>query len=271
MPFLKFYPDDWMSDQALRKCGPATRGIFMDAICAMHKSQRPTVKGSPDELCRLLCCSPKELEFAVTELRDTKTAKIARTLGSISITSLRMKRDMKKARLCADAGRKGGGNPSLQTKNTYKGPPKLPSDIWNLSSSSSLSSPEGGAGETNGAGRGDPLPTMPVDPLQVRAIWMAYPKSGRTGFQRARLAIAAALVGIGARGEADPVAWLLGRVRAFAASPAGNAGGYTPHAPGWFEAGRYDDDPAAWERAKDTAAPDRMTPEKLDAILEARA
>lgn len=41
---------------------------------------------------------------------------------------------------------------------------------------------------------------------------------------------------------------MLEKVNAFAASPAGNAGNYTPHPATWFNAARYLDDPAEWDR-----------------------
>jgi len=114
----------------------------------------------------------------------------------------------------------------------------------------------------------DPYPEERVNPESVRACWQAYPSAGRVGYQRARLAIAGALDVLRLREESDPAGWLLGRVRAFAASPAGNAGKYTPHAATWFSDGRYDDPPEAWERRVDSASEEpRMTAAKLDAIL----
>ncbi len=121
-----------------------------------------------------------------------------------------------------------------------------------------------------GAGGTDPFPTERADPVAVRACWQAYPAAGRVGFQRARVAIGEALAVLKGRDEPDPAAWLLGRVRAFASSPAGKRGKFTPHAANWFADGRYDDDPAAWERSDVGDKPEGMTPEKLARILEAQ-
>jgi len=44
---------------------------------------------------------------------------------------------------------------------------------------------------------------------------------------------------------------MLEKVNAFAASPAGNAGNYTPHPATWFNAARYLDDPAEWKRKQE--------------------
>ena len=40
LPWLKFYPGDWLSDEALRGCSPAARGLWVDLICLMAKSKR---------------------------------------------------------------------------------------------------------------------------------------------------------------------------------------------------------------------------------------
>lgn len=37
-PSFQFYPADWSTDLALRRCSPAARGIWMDVLCALHKS-----------------------------------------------------------------------------------------------------------------------------------------------------------------------------------------------------------------------------------------
>jgi hypothetical protein len=40
LPWMKFYPSDWLSDEALRGCTPAARGLWVDMICLMAKSKR---------------------------------------------------------------------------------------------------------------------------------------------------------------------------------------------------------------------------------------
>ena len=40
LPWLKFYPSDWLSDEALRGCSPAARGLWVDMICLMAKSKK---------------------------------------------------------------------------------------------------------------------------------------------------------------------------------------------------------------------------------------
>lgn len=40
LPWIKFYPSDWLSDESLRGCTPEARGLWVDMICLMAKSKR---------------------------------------------------------------------------------------------------------------------------------------------------------------------------------------------------------------------------------------
>lgn len=37
-PWFKFCPQDWLGDELLRSCLPATRGFWMDCLCIMHRA-----------------------------------------------------------------------------------------------------------------------------------------------------------------------------------------------------------------------------------------
>jgi hypothetical protein len=82
-------------------------------------------------------------------------------------------------------------------------------------------------------------------------VWYsAYPR--HVGKQDASAAYGRAIDRIvSARGQDKPIAaaWLLTVTTAFAASPAGNAGTFTPHPATWLNRGQYDDDPNEWNRA----------------------
>lgn len=85
----------------------------------------------------------------------------------------------------------------------------------------------------------------------LEGIYLAYPR--HVSKASALKAIGKALDRIAGRPDApaDPVAWLLDRVQAFAESPAGQAGRFTPHPATWFNSGRYDDDSSEWNRRED--------------------
>jgi hypothetical protein len=36
LPWLKFYPENWLSDPALRACSATARGVAIDLLCIAH-------------------------------------------------------------------------------------------------------------------------------------------------------------------------------------------------------------------------------------------
>ena len=126
LPFLKFFPSDWLADQSLRMCGAAARGAWMDMLCVMWKAERKgyleTSQGVPvsiEQLARIIGESPDEVTRIVSELESAGV--FSREDGSGVIFSRRIVKDVAFLTACSEAGRKGGGNPSLQT---FKGCPK---------------------------------------------------------------------------------------------------------------------------------------------------
>lgn len=93
---------------------------------------------------------------------------------------------------------------------------------------------------------------FPDDQAAAEAIYEAYPR--HVAKDAALRAACAAIAAIRDRGVPEPGSWLLGRVRAFARSPAGQAGRFTPHPATWLRAARYDDDDREWETRDDHAA-----------------
>ena len=83
-------------------------------------------------------------------------------------------------------------------------------------------------------------------PAQIEAIYGAYPR--KIGKAAATKAIRKSLAVVASRGGPDPTGWLKARVEAYAASPAGQAGKFTPYPATWFNQGRYDDDESEWSR-----------------------
>lgn len=68
-PALLWYTGDWLKDPHLSMCSPATRGIWMDALCMMHENgESGTITGTIIGLARACRCSPEELESALAEL-----------------------------------------------------------------------------------------------------------------------------------------------------------------------------------------------------------
>jgi hypothetical protein len=76
---------------------------------------------------------------------------------------------------------------------------------------------------------------------KAEEIYKHYPR--KVGRPAAIKAIISAIAKV--KGDAG---FLVQRTKAFANSPAGNAGEFTPHPATWFNQERYNDDPIQWER-----------------------
>lgn len=119
LPWMKFFPADWLSDEKLRACSIETRGLWIDILSHMHKNDRRgylQLNGSPvslDQLARMTGCSTEQATRCVAELLDSG---VASALADGTLYSRRMLREEQKRGLCSEAGQKGGGNPALRVK-----------------------------------------------------------------------------------------------------------------------------------------------------------
>lgn len=121
-PWMKFYPQDWRADEKLRLCGLSARGLWIEMLAIMHRSERygqlliggrvPT----DAQLAVQVGALPEEVSALVAELEH---AGVFSRAASGAIYSRRMTRDHKKAEKARKNGKKGG-NPSLckQTGNS---------------------------------------------------------------------------------------------------------------------------------------------------------
>ncbi len=137
LPFMKFYPGDWMKDPALRACSIGARGLWADMLCLMWESVRRGflvhVSGNPvttEQLARMTGCPFNEIEALIQELETSGV--FSRTAKGV-VFSRRMVKEEHKRQLCAKAGKEGGGNPTFKgdPKGQSKGVSKGPSDICN--------------------------------------------------------------------------------------------------------------------------------------------
>lgn len=146
LPALQFYVGDHQRDPGIRSIGYAAKGLWHDMLCLMHDSDRRgflELNGhhmTIEQIARMTGGSVDEVKVLLTELEH---AGIFSCTERGTIYSRRMVRDESKRYKCAEAGKKGGGNPILsQTfKGDYKGRVKgSPKQNPNPSSSSSISS-----------------------------------------------------------------------------------------------------------------------------------
>jgi hypothetical protein len=77
-------------------CTPATRGVWMDLLCAMHQSGRSgELRGTTDQIARLARSSTAELTQALTELQTTGTADVTFRNKDVTVINRKMKREAK--------------------------------------------------------------------------------------------------------------------------------------------------------------------------------
>lgn len=114
-PWMKFYPQDWRADEKLRMCSLAARGLWIEMLAIMHRSERYgqlLVNGrvpTDAQLAVQVGASPSEVTAMLAELDG---AGVFSRSANRAIYSRRMTRDHKKAKTARENG-KNGGNPSL--------------------------------------------------------------------------------------------------------------------------------------------------------------
>lgn len=115
-PWLKFYPQDWRADEKLRMCSLAARGLWMEMLALMHRSERYgqlLINGrvpTDAQLAVQVGAPPNEVTALLAEL---DLAGVFSRSASGAIYSRRMTRDAKKAKIARQNG-KSGGNPTLR-------------------------------------------------------------------------------------------------------------------------------------------------------------
>lgn len=116
-PAFQFYPDKWMTDQELRSCSIAARGMWADMLCMAHLSEpygHLTVNGKRKTDAQIINAISGATRALLTEL---ETAGVFSRTDDGTIYSRRMVRDeaMRKVRgeggeLGAEHGPKGGSH-----------------------------------------------------------------------------------------------------------------------------------------------------------------
>lgn len=118
-PHLPLYTGDWMKDCELSLCKPATRGVWIDLLCAMHEHNRSgELRGTGEQLARLARCSTVELVEALTDLQATGAALVDIRNDTWTIANRRMQREAATREKRVEAGSKGGSKTQANRKQT---------------------------------------------------------------------------------------------------------------------------------------------------------
>jgi hypothetical protein len=95
--YIEFVVGDWLKDPAVSLLKPATRGIWMDAICAMHElDQCGRIEGEVSDLARICRCTSNEMRAALDDLKMRNAAEITEHVTNchtvVTLTNRRMRR-----------------------------------------------------------------------------------------------------------------------------------------------------------------------------------
>jgi hypothetical protein len=92
--FMPYVPNDWLSDAQVSQCRPATRGIWWDAISAMHGVDRcGQLSGTVEALARVCRCRVDEMRAAADDLHSTGAADVTENNGIVTLVNRRMRRE----------------------------------------------------------------------------------------------------------------------------------------------------------------------------------
>ena len=106
LPWIKFYPGDWLSDEALRSCSVEARGLWVDMLCLMAKSESHghlLIGGKParaEQIARIVGLLPQK----TMELMDELNASGVFSFDKETIISRRMVKEERVRK--SDASRK---------------------------------------------------------------------------------------------------------------------------------------------------------------------
>jgi hypothetical protein len=94
LPYLPLYTGDWLKDPALTLCAPATRGVWIDLLAAMHELNRSgELRGTAEQLARAARCSTVEFAQAATDLQNTGAADVTFRNGTYHVQNRRMRKE----------------------------------------------------------------------------------------------------------------------------------------------------------------------------------
>lgn len=109
LPYIPFYTGDWLKDPALTICTPATRGVWIDLLCAMHDlNQSGELCGTAEQFARIARCSAVEITHAMSDLQTTGAADVEFRGGKYVAKCRRMVRAARLKQIRTCAGSLGG-------------------------------------------------------------------------------------------------------------------------------------------------------------------
>lgn len=93
--WIKFETRLWHSDTGIGFCSLATRGFWLELLCAMHLQGAYEITGSYEQIARIGRCETSEAAKAIVELKAQKVADVTLGHGNVTVRSRRFYREHK--------------------------------------------------------------------------------------------------------------------------------------------------------------------------------
>ena len=117
-PYLPLYIQDYLTDEKLNECSPATQGVYIKLLCVLHKMEEygtillkqsdkqsnKQTKNFAIKFARQIAFTVDTIEAALDELVDNKVM----TIDGDILYQKRMVKDNKLSIVRAESGKKGG-------------------------------------------------------------------------------------------------------------------------------------------------------------------
>lgn len=127
-PYIPLYVQDFLTDEKLNECSPATTGVYIKIICVMHKSKeygkvllKQKDKQKESKCSNFACKLANHMNFKEHEIEPALNELIQEEVLHVDGDYLIQKRMVKDNDISlkrSEAGKKGGGNPSFVKTKT---------------------------------------------------------------------------------------------------------------------------------------------------------
>ena len=94
LPFMKFFPNDWLADPSLQKLSLEAKGFWIELTCYLWScNPRGIIIGTYQEIGNLMGIDKDRVKNLITLLKDTNTATVTICNSEVTIISRRMQRE----------------------------------------------------------------------------------------------------------------------------------------------------------------------------------
>ncbi len=122
-PYIPLYVQDYLTDEKLNECCPASQGIYIKIMCLMHKSKeygmillKQKYKQSSSIYLNFACQISNHLTFTKSDIEKALRELIEEDVLQLEEDKILQKRMIKDNDISlkrSNAGKKGGGNPNF--------------------------------------------------------------------------------------------------------------------------------------------------------------